>query len=108
MAEEKIVYCRCAYAQVVPEDVKAEVLQRLAGSGVSFECVSDLCEMSARRDPRLEAIFGEGEVRVAACHPRAVRWLLHAAGIDAPPERVKVANMREDDAERVANETLGE
>ena len=47
----RIVYCHCAYAQVVPKAVKEEVLQQLLESGVAFDAVADLCEMSAKRDP---------------------------------------------------------
>ena len=45
-----MLYCRCAYAQVVPQGVKDAVLQKLCDSGASFESVSDLCEMAAHRD----------------------------------------------------------
>ncbi|HWE96915.1 MAG TPA: hypothetical protein VG269_23340, partial [Tepidisphaeraceae bacterium] len=65
----RIVYCHCAYAQVVPAEVKQEVLRRLAESGVAFDAVADLCEMSARRDPGLKALAAEGEVKIAACYP---------------------------------------
>jgi hypothetical protein len=47
----RILYCHCAYAQVVPKEVKEAVLRRLSESGVAFEAVADLCELSARQDP---------------------------------------------------------
>ena len=93
----RILYCHCAYAQVVPPETKAAVLDQLSASGVSFEAVPDLCEMSARRDPSLAAIAAGADATIVACYPRAVRWLFHAAG--APlPESVHVLNMRVDDA----------
>ena len=55
-AQPRIVYCHCAYAQVVPADVKQDVLRRLTESGTSFDAVADLCEMAARRDPWLEGV----------------------------------------------------
>ncbi|MGK0190607.1 MAG: hypothetical protein ACI9R3_006437 [Verrucomicrobiales bacterium] len=92
----RILYCRCAYAQTVPQGVKDDVLQRLSESGQPFEAVSDLCEMSASRDPRLQQIAnGEGNVKIAACYPRAVKWLFHAAGTPLPEEGIEVVNMRE-------------
>ena len=105
---KKILYCRCAFAQVVPEEVKNEVLEKLCESGVSFESVSDLCEMSARKDPRLEKLVdGEAPVQIAACYPRAVKWLFHQAGVPFPDdENVEVLNMREQSAEDIANELL--
>lgn len=88
-----LLYCRCAYAQVVPNGVKNEVLQGLCDSGASFESVSDLCEMAAHRDPRLTALAACGKLRIAACYPRAVKGLFQQAG--APlAEDVEVLNMR--------------
>jgi len=93
----KILYCRCAFAQVIPEETKNEVLKQLCDSGVTFESVADLCEMSARRDSRLKGIFDdESTVRIAACEPRAVKWLFHQADVPFPDdESVEVLNMRD-------------
>lgn len=96
-----VLYCRCAYAQVVPSGVKNEVLQRLCDSGASFETVSDLCEMAAHRDPRLTALASCGRLRIAACYPRAVKGLFQQAG--APlSEDAEVLNMRTQSAEEIA------
>ena len=45
MSQSRLVYCHCAYAKIIPEKVKNEVLERLAASGVAFEAVADLCEL---------------------------------------------------------------
>jgi hypothetical protein len=100
-----VLYCRCAYAKVVPGDVKDQVLKDLCESGRAFDTVADLCEMSARRDPALGPITSgacEGGVKIVACYERAVRGLFKAAGHDLPDEGVTVLNMRELDAEGVA------
>ena len=103
----RLLYCRCAYAQVVPLDVKDAVLTGLCASGRAFESVADLCEMSARRDPRLGSLAApEGAVlKIAACHPRAVKWLFHAAG-HALPDTAEVVNMRALSAEEAAAAAL--
>jgi hypothetical protein len=81
MSEHRpILYCRCAYAKVLPEDVKDLVLERLIDSNVPFESVSDLCEMSARKDPGLVPLSQQAGLRIVACYPRAVKWLFSAAG----------------------------
>ena len=103
----KILYCHCAYAQVVPKAVKQEVLRRLTGSGTAFDAVPDLCEMSARKDPALQRIAAEGDVVIAACYPRAVHWLFHAAGAPLPADRVDVVNMRMQTAEEVCARLIG-
>src|SRR5690606_6667403 len=93
----RILYCHCAFAQVVPADTKAEVLDKLSASGASFEAVPDLCEMSARRDPELAGIAATEGATIVACYPRAVRWLFNGAGCQLP-ESVRVLNMREQSA----------
>ena len=103
----RILYCHCAYARVVPAEVKQEVLAKLAGSGLSFDAVPDLCEMSARRDPKLRELADGGRVQIAACYPRAVRWLFSAAGAPLPEEGVEVLNMREQPAAAVLHSIVG-
>jgi hypothetical protein len=101
----RILYCHCAFARVVPADVKCGVLARLAASSVEFEAVPDLCEMSARRDPRLAELAAPGSLRIAACFPRAVRGLFEAAGSPLP-QSAEILNMRTDPADKVADELL--
>jgi hypothetical protein len=105
---KRILYCRCAYAQAVPPGVKDEVLKQLGASGVAFDAVSDLCEMSAANDPRLKEIAAEGNVRICACFPRAVKWLFHGAGADLPEEGVEVMNMRSETADEIVRKLLAE
>ena len=106
VGQPRIVYCRCAYARIVPAEVKDAVLEALAESGADFDAVPDLCEMSARKDPRLERIGAQGPVKIAACYPRAVRWLFSAAGVTLDPAQAHVVNMRELSAEAVIQEIL--
>ena len=96
----RILYCHCQYAQVVPPEVKAAVLKKLCDSGVAFDAVADLCEMSARQDPSLQRLAA-GEVKIAACYPRAVKWLFHTAKADLPLNAAEVLNMRVQSAEEV-------
>lgn len=100
-----ILYCRCAYAQVVPTGVKNEVLQKLCDSNSSFETVSDLCEMAAHRDPRLQAIAACGKLRIAACYPRAVKGLFQQAGFPLLAD-TEILNMRTQTAQEIADALL--
>ncbi len=90
-----ILFCNCTYAQVIDPAVKAAVLRQLCDSGQSFEAVADLCEMSARKDPALKRLAAGGEVKIAACYPRAVKWLFASAGAPLDPTQTEVLNMRE-------------
>ena len=97
----RILYCHCTYAQVVPKATKDAVLKKLCASGVNFEACADLCEMSARKDPVLKS-FAKGDcIKIAACYPRAVKWLFHAADAPLPADGVQVLNMRVDDADTI-------
>ena len=101
-----ILYCHCQYAQVVPKDVKDAVLRRLCESGVAFEAVADLCEMSARRDPALKRLAESGTIKIAACFPRAVKGLFHQCAADLPADRTEVLNMRVQSADEVVTALL--
>ena len=101
-----ILYCHCQYAQVVPKDVKDAVLRRLCESGVAFEAVADLCEMSARRDPALKRLAESGAIKIAACFPRAVKGLFHQCAADLPADRTEVLNMRVQSADEVVTALL--
>jgi hypothetical protein len=92
-----LLYCRCAYAQVLPTQAKDAVLHGLCASEQSFEAVADLCEMAAHRDPRLAtlaATAAERGLRISACHERAVRGLFIQCGHPLPPS-AEVINLRE-------------
>ena len=101
MSAPRILYCHCAYAQVVPPEVKAAVLKKLCESGVSFEAVADLCEMSARKDSALKRLAEGDSIKIAACFPRAVKWLFHTAQAPLPVNGTEVLNMRVQSAEEV-------
>lgn len=100
MSETRIVYCNCTYAQVIPKPVKEQILRGLVESGVAFDAVADLCEMSAKKDPEMKRLAQSGDkIKIAACFPRSVRWLFHAAEAPLPVENVEIFNMRRDSPE---------
>lgn len=97
----RILYCHCAYAKVVPVETKAAVLEGLVQAGVEFDAVPDLCEMAARSDPRLRDLSAEGSLQIAACYPRAVKWLFASAGASLDRPAVQILNMRTEPPGRV-------
>jgi hypothetical protein len=104
----RILYCHCAYARVVPSETKTAVLEGLASAGLEFDAVPDLCEMAARRDPRLAELATESPLRIAACYPRAVKWLFASAGVNIDDCKAAVYNMRTDSSEQVLQGLLKE
>lgn len=107
MPPQRVLYCHCAYARVVPEAVKEEVLRGLAASGIAFDAVPDLCELSAKNDPALKQLADADNLRIAACYPRAVKWLFNGAGVTLP-ESARVLNMRVESADQVLGGLLDE
>jgi hypothetical protein len=103
-----ILYCNCTYAQIIDPAVKAAVLRQLCDSGRSFEAVADLCEMSARKDPALQRLACGQGVKIAACYPRAVKWLFASAGAPLDVARTEVLNMRELTAAQAAERLLAD
>ena len=89
-----LIYCHCAYYQIIPDSVKKAVLNAVKAAGVEFEAVPDLCRMCAKRDSRLKDWANAESLRIFACYPRAVRWLFYAAGAPLPPQGVEFVNMR--------------
>jgi len=101
MTRPRILYCHCAYAKVVPPEVKTAVLTGLSEADVEFDAVPDLCEMAAHSDERLRELAGQGPLRIAACYPRAVKWLFAAAGAQLPDADARIWNMRVETADAV-------
>lgn len=102
----RILYCHCAYARVVPPEVKTAVLERLGASQVEFDAVPDLCEMAARGDARLRELASGAPLRIAACYPRAVRWLFASAGAQLTEGTAEVFNMRTGSPEEIVEGLL--
>lgn len=89
-----ILYCRCAYSQIIPDEVKCAILNALDSKGVEFEAVPDLCELAARHDPMLGRWAKTDAMKIVACFPRTVKWLFHAGGAPLQSEGVEFLNMR--------------
>ena len=103
----RILYCHCAFARVVPDETKNAVLEGLATAGVEFDAIPDLCQMAAARDPRLADLAAGEPLHIAACYPRAVKWLFASAGVSIQQGAV-IHNMRTSPATDVLKGALGE
>lgn len=110
MIDEKnngpVLYCRCEGRSFIPDSRKDEIQSLLESSGKSVTILTDLCGMAARKDPRLKA-FADQEDTIAACYPRAVRWLFSSAG--APlRESVQLLNARKQSPEFILSCLTGD
>lgn len=92
-----ILFCACAYSDVIPISQKTSVLGRFRAVDKDVRVVPDLCGLAARRDPLLEEVAAAKDLCIVACHPRAVRALFAWAGAPLNPARVRFVNLREDE-----------
>ncbi|MBN1846826.1 MAG: ferredoxin family protein [Sedimentisphaerales bacterium] len=93
----RIIYCRCDYPQLAPEQTRQAVLDLLEASPVDWLEVADLCGLAARRDRRLPEIITPDTI-LLACFPRTIRWLLGRAGVGMP-DALRVINLRSESPE---------
>jgi hypothetical protein len=104
---ERILYCHCAFAKVVPADVKVAVLNGLSDAGIEFDAVPDLCEMAAHQQDELRTLVAGAPLRIAACYPRAVKWLFASANAPLADDAVRIWNMRVEQPAAVVDGLLG-
>lgn len=100
----QILVCRCAKARLIPSETIAGLDDALSETDVDIVFVDDLCGLAADRDSRLAALCASGPLHIAACYPRAVRWLLHSAGVEVEGRELVVYNLRERQASEVMSE----
>ncbi len=86
---------------MVSSDVREAVIAGLLEAGAAFETTADLCSLAAGRDPSLRELAEAADLRIAACYPRAVRWLFDAAGATLAERNVRFFNLRTDSAEEI-------
>ena len=90
-----ILFCHCAGRGVGNPEVRSAVLSGLRARGLSFVEVPDLCRLVAGKEKWLAALAAlAGTLTVVACRPRAVRWMLSAAGIPAGDGRFQFLDLR--------------
>ncbi|MHC4759119.1 MAG: hypothetical protein ACYTE8_10720 [Planctomycetota bacterium] len=109
MAKESLIlFCNCSYFEIIPEEVKSEILETLKESGIEFEAVADLCEMSAKNDASLKRFAKADSITVIGCYPRTIRWLFHSGQAPLSQKSIKVLNMRTNNAETIISELLAD
>lgn len=96
----KILYCDCAYYDIVDKKKKQSVYSALAASGMDVVAIPDLCQVAAKERALLKDIAASGELAVVACFPRAVKALFDFAGLG---KKVKLHffNMKTSSAEEI-------
>lgn len=96
-----ILICACRRLGAGGDTARA-VCRQLLATGAAHTVTDDLCGLAARRHEAIQRFAADGSV-IVACFPRAVRWLLAAAG--APLDGgAPVLNARTGAAEQILAE----
>jgi NAD-dependent dihydropyrimidine dehydrogenase PreA subunit len=95
-----ILFCHCAYSQVISKSIKQQVLEGLREIGCAYSEVTDLCELAARRDALFQQLGETQNLKIIACYPRTIKWLFAASGSTMPAD-TEVFNMRTDSSENI-------
>ncbi len=90
--------CRCVRAHVVPAEAIPAAQAELEKAGVTCRVVDDLCELAAHKDPALKSFAQQDGGLVLACQPRAIRWLMSAAGAPVDAARTELRHLQSADA----------
>jgi Pyruvate/2-oxoacid:ferredoxin oxidoreductase delta subunit len=94
-----VLFCNCAYDGVTPAATRQRVFAALARASRPVAAIGDLCAAAAGRAALPAGVAEARALTVVACHPRAVRWLLHAAGARVQPAALEVVDLRAETAE---------
>jgi len=97
-----VLFCHCAYSQIISESAKQRVLEGLRADGIAYSEVADLCGLAARRDSLFEKLGQTRNLKIIACFPRTIKWLFAAAGSTMPAD-TEIFNMRTEAPEIILN-----
>ena len=102
MAEKTtVLFCNCAYYDLVSDDKKTRVIKALQDASVSFEAVPDLCALAAKKDESLKRFADNTSLKIIACFPRTIKWLFNRADAPIDSKNVQVLNMRTQSADDI-------
>lgn len=99
--ENRILVCRCSDCGIGSDTARKEVLEGLRKRGIPFSEVGDLCLLAANRDASLKTFSDNHPLTVVACHPRAVRWLLAAAGVTVTDDKLQILDLCDMSAQEI-------
>lgn len=98
------LYCHCANTALTSPAVRTAALEELLRRREPFLATADLCELAAVQPSLLRGLLTAGST-VAACHARAMRWILEFAGVQA--ESLRWIDLRGGDPQSLVAELAG-
>ena len=108
----QILYCHCAFAQVISQGVKQKVLEQLTAAGVDFEAVPrPRVKCPHAGTPPLTRGIAKREANLQASPPvipGQSKGLFQAAECPLPENGPEIINMRVLSGEEAASALLGQ
>jgi len=86
--------CRCSQAGLLSEAAVQRAIAVLKEAGVRVTIVPDLCRLAGSPDDPPDCLAGAELLGVVACHERAVKWLMTAAGIARGGREIHCVDIR--------------
>ena len=102
-----ILFCNCGYSDIIAPGLKDQILNALESTELDFEVVQDLCELSAKKDPRLKRWTQANSLTIVACYPRTIKWLFNSADAALDPVKTQILNMKTSTAEQILSSLFG-
>ncbi len=100
---DAVLVCACPDSAVINAAKLDELRARLRENGVKYTEIPDLCSMAAGKHAALLQLMAVPRLAIVACHPRAVRWMLHAAGAMQNAGRIDWYDLRSTGAGEIAD-----
>ena len=102
-----ILFCNCGYSDIIDPGLKYQILNTLATTKEHFDAVQDLCELAAKKDPKLKCWARADSLAIIACYPRTVKWLFNSVNAALDPEKTQFLNMRTNTAQQILSSLFG-
>ena len=87
------IFCNCSYSGIITQDTKEKIFEKVQKFDTKLLAISDLCFASVKKE-KLQILNNYKKINIIACYPRAVKWILHNAGVDIDNKEIKYFNMR--------------
>jgi len=91
--DQTILVCKCVYANILGQK-PTQLISSLTSRNIRIFVLDDLCLAATVKDKSLVELIQNNSVTIVACHKRAVKALLHFAGIDLNRAELKFVDLR--------------
>ena len=99
--KKTVVICECVHGDRIYRDKIQEIKSAINRGNNNTILVKELCRLAVSDSQELIHAIHERSIQIVACHPRAVKWLLHRAGISTSKTPIAYLNIRTQSAKHI-------